>query len=242
MNTSIKKNRLALLGFYGGSIPLVTENAFDCLNISTFDIIKNIDVPIPDFPYLFDGFDFNIYDADSYDFSEIKNGVYFGVLDSHIKNIIYHLFEQKHGVDKEMYVNLIHSSAVKSPSVVHQNGLMMEPQTMVAAFSELGFGVTIKRSASVGHHAKLGDFVNINPGAVLSGFVEVGEGTVIATGASIVHNVKIGKHSIVGAGSVVTKDIPDGVIAYGNPCRVVRENKRWKNANNRLKTLLGDPD
>ncbi len=34
-----------------------------------------------------------------------------------------------------------------------------------------------------------------------------------------------GWKSKVGAGSIVTKDVPDNVIAYGNPCRVVRENK-----------------
>ena len=37
--------------------------------------------------------------------------------------------------------------------------------------------------------------------------------------------VTIGNHFVIGAGSVVTKDIPDHVIAYGNPCRVIRENK-----------------
>lgn len=30
---------------------------------------------------------------------------------------------------------------------------------------------------------------------------------------------------MIGAGSVVTKDVPDNVIAYGNPCRVIRENR-----------------
>ena len=35
--------------------------------------------------------------------------------------------------------------------------------------------------------------------------------------------VNIGNGSIIGAGSVVTKDIPDNVIAVGNPCRVLRE-------------------
>jgi acetyltransferase-like isoleucine patch superfamily enzyme len=33
---------------------------------------------------------------------------------------------------------------------------------------------------------------------------------------------------MIGAGSIVTKDIPDGVIAYGNPCKVIRENQKWK--------------
>ena len=37
--------------------------------------------------------------------------------------------------------------------------------------------------------------------------------------------VTIGDNVVIGAGSIVTKDIPDHVIAYGNPCRVVRENK-----------------
>ena len=41
----------------------------------------------------------------------------------------------------------------------------------------------------------------------------------------IMPGVTIGNNVVIGAGSVVTKDIPDHVIAYGNPCRVVRENK-----------------
>ena len=35
--------------------------------------------------------------------------------------------------------------------------------------------------------------------------------------------VTIGDNTVIGAGSVVTKDIPSGVVAAGNPCRVIRE-------------------
>jgi galactoside O-acetyltransferase len=35
--------------------------------------------------------------------------------------------------------------------------------------------------------------------------------------------VRIGKNSVIGAGAVVTKDIPENVVAVGNPCRVLRE-------------------
>ena len=48
----------------------------------------------------------------------------------------------------------------------------------------------------------------------------------------IVQGVTIGDDSIIGAGSVVTKDIPAGVIAAGNPCRVIRaitEKDKWLN-------------
>ncbi len=46
--------------------------------------------------------------------------------------------------------------------------------------------------------------------------VWIGANTVVCGG------VTIGKGSIIGAGSVVTKDIPEGVIAVGNPCKVIR--------------------
>ena len=41
----------------------------------------------------------------------------------------------------------------------------------------------------------------------------------------ILPDVTIGNNVVIGAGSVVTKDIPDNVIAVGNPCRVIKENK-----------------
>ena len=53
--------------------------------------------------------------------------------------------------------------------------------------------------------------------------VYIGENTWIGAGVIIVPGVCIGKNSVIGGGSVVTKDIPDNVIAVGNPCRVLRE-------------------
>ncbi len=44
----------------------------------------------------------------------------------------------------------------------------------------------------------------------------------IGSGVQILPGVTIGSNTVIGAGSVVTKDIPDNVVAYGNPCRVAR--------------------
>ena len=44
----------------------------------------------------------------------------------------------------------------------------------------------------------------------------------IGGNAVICPGVTIGDNSVIGAGAVVTKDIPDGVVAAGNPCRVLR--------------------
>jgi maltose O-acetyltransferase len=53
--------------------------------------------------------------------------------------------------------------------------------------------------------------------------VEIGDEVWVAGGAIICPGVRIGARSVIGAGSVVTRDIPEGVFAAGNPCRVVRE-------------------
>lgn len=45
----------------------------------------------------------------------------------------------------------------------------------------------------------------------------------IGGSVTVLGGVKIGKDSVIGAGSVVTRDIPSGVIAYGNPCKVHRQ-------------------
>lgn len=53
--------------------------------------------------------------------------------------------------------------------------------------------------------------------------VYIGENCWIGAGVIIVPGVKIGKNVVIGGGSVVTKDIPDNVMAAGNPCRIIRE-------------------
>ncbi|MBQ8696593.1 MAG: sugar O-acetyltransferase [Clostridia bacterium] len=53
--------------------------------------------------------------------------------------------------------------------------------------------------------------------------VRIGNRVWIGAGAIILPGVTIGEDSVIGAGSVVTKDIPAGVVAVGNPCRVLRE-------------------
>jgi acetyltransferase-like isoleucine patch superfamily enzyme len=43
-------------------------------------------------------------------------------------------------------------------------------------------------------------------------------------GTNIIDGIEIGSNTIIGAGSLVVKDIPSNVVAYGNPCRVIRDN------------------
>lgn len=56
-----------------------------------------------------------------------------------------------------------------------------------------------------------------NKPVVIEDNVWIGANSVILCG------VHIGKNSVIGAGSIVTKDIPDNVVAVGNPCKVIKK-------------------
>ena len=53
--------------------------------------------------------------------------------------------------------------------------------------------------------------------------VHIGENVWIGAGAVILPGVTIGKNAVIGAGSIVTRDIPANVLAFGAPCRVIRD-------------------
>jgi len=89
--------------------------------------------------------------------------------------------------------------------------------------ARLGYSCILNTSASVDHECALGDGVHIGPGATLAGSVSVGDCSFIGAGAVVLPRVTIGTDAIVGAGSVVTRDVPDGVVAYGNPAVIHRK-------------------
>lgn len=92
-------------------------------------------------------------------------------------------------------------------------------------------GLTVENGVFIGPHVI---FTNdkhpraINPDGSLKdnsdwecGEILVAEGASISAGAIILPDIKIGRFAMVGAGSVVTKDIPDYGLVYGNPAKLV---------------------
>ena len=62
-----------------------------------------------------------------------------------------------------------------------------------------------------------------NAGFEIAKPIQIGNNVWIGADVSILPGVKIGDNSVIGAGSVVTKDIPAGVLAFGNPCKIIRK-------------------
>lgn len=105
-------------------------------------------------------------------------------------------------------------------------------------------------------HVYIGDHVMIGPNVTISAAghpiepnlrreamqfnmpVRIEENVWIGAGAILLPGVTIGKNSVIGAGSVVTRDIPENVVAVGVPCRVLRPiNDRDKQVYFRNRTL-----
>lgn len=122
-----------------------------------------------------------------------------------------------------IFPNVEHPSAQISGRASVGMGGMRCANSVVIAGTMLGDFVIINTGATVDHDCYLGDYVHISPGVNLCGNVKVGDRTIIGVGSCARPKVTIGSDSIIGAGSVIVNNIPSGVVAYGNPCKIIKE-------------------
>jgi len=121
------------------------------------------------------------------------------------------------------FTKVTHMSSLINEHCEIGEGTQIMHGAIVQIGSQIGPHVIINTSASIDHDCKIGDFVHIAPNCTLCGNVEIGEGTMIGAGTTIIPGIRIGKWSIIGAGSVVVNNIPDNVIVFGNPAKIIRE-------------------
>ena len=213
--------QLNILGCVPELLNILMEVAEDLLGITEFRILNNVDVAIDNSFQPLAHWTVSHYSVtDSLEGLDDTTSFALCVTGMESKQIVFDHFRQKIGLSRQQFPNLVHSTSYISPSVTTTHGLLLEPKSIISACSKIGFGVTVKRGCNVGHHAELDDFVTLNPGVVLSGKVRIGARSMIGSGAVIKDGVTIGENTLVGAGSVVLRDLPDNVVAFGNPCKV----------------------
>jgi len=135
----------------------------------------------------------------------------------------------------EIRESIVENSVVKSGCTIGPYS-HLRPSSVLADDVHVGNYAEVKNSyvgkgTQIGHFsyigdAKLGNHVNIGAGVVTCNFdgkdknqTRIGDDSFVGSGSMLVAPVTIGTKCIVGAGSVVTRNIPDGITAYGNPAK-----------------------
>lgn len=124
-----------------------------------------------------------------------------------------------HGVRIEP---LVHPQASVCLTASLGAGTQILAHALVATDVRIGEACIVNHRAAVDHESVLGNGVHLAPGATLCGCVKVGNNVLIGAGAVVLPRVMIGESTVVGAGAVVTRDLPAGVVAVGNPARIIR--------------------
>ena len=121
--------------------------------------------------------------------------------------------------------SVISPTAFVSPMAYIGDGVIVGPLCSIQARANVAMNVAINTMAIVGHD------VHVQQGAVLSSMVNLGGAAVIGEyayvgmAALVKEGCSIGSWSIISMGSVVYNDLPEEVIAVGNPARVSRRNE-----------------
>jgi sugar O-acyltransferase (sialic acid O-acetyltransferase NeuD family) len=210
------ETNLLILGKGDNIITMILDNLYSYKSTPNITIYNNLSLPILN-PFEHNWFKMKVVeDVNMDDYDVFTLGVY---QPQHKIKII-----QSLSPDMSKFINVIHSGLDISKTSSIGIGALINSKVSIAAHTIIGDFVSINRHVSIGHHTTIGDYCSINPGTNIAGNVTIGEGTTIGMGTNILHQVKIGKNTIIGAGSVVTKDIPDNVVAYGSPCKIIRDN------------------
>ena len=134
-------------------------------------------------------------------------------------------YERSQKVEKlmiplERYYTLIHPHATVSKAAKVGHGTFVGPHANIMPNAIIGNHCSFRAGANVGHDCILGNYCYMGPNSNVSGRARLGDGVHIGPNASVLDGVKIGPYSVIGIGSIVVKDIPDFVVAFGNPAEV----------------------
>jgi acetyltransferase-like isoleucine patch superfamily enzyme len=130
--------------------------------------------------------------------------------------------DKKDRFDDWMAPEIIDGVVTKYNWVVqNSDGLELGYKTDIGAFSYINakFGVIIEDFVQIGSHCSLYSLSTIDK---KEGKVHLKHNSKLGSHSTVLPGVTIGKNSVVGAHSLVTEDIPDNVVAFGVPAKVIR--------------------
>lgn len=123
------------------------------------------------------------------------------------------------------FATLIDPSVILSKFVEIGEGSIVSIGSILTVNISIGKHVIVNTACTLGHDAKLEDFVSLYPAVNLAGNTVIKEGTEIGTGTQVIQGLTIGENAVIGAGAVVVREIPANSTAVGCPAKVIKVRK-----------------
>lgn len=134
-----------------------------------------------------------------------------------VVNYIYSL------IKKFNFITTIHPKAIISKNAQIGIGSVIMPSVTINTNAVVGDFCIINTNSSFEHYCKMGDYSSISAGVTTGGFVYIGMFSAITLGVTIFDRISIGENTVVGSASLVTKNLPNDVLAYGVPAKIIRK-------------------
>jgi len=123
------------------------------------------------------------------------------------------------------FTKAIHPSVIMSDSIELGQGVILCAGCILTINIKIGNFSIINMNSTIGHDVVVGDFCVINPAVKINGEDVIGDNTVIGTGATLIDEISVGENVTIGAGAVVIKPVPDNVVVFGVPAKIVMHKK-----------------
>ena len=133
--------------------------------------------------------------------------------------------EIKKQIPNFKFFNAIHPSCIIGEHVKFGNGVVAMAGCIFNPKSVIGDHTFFATGAQIEHDCKIANYASVSAGSIMGGYVEMEEFSAITLGVTIMDRIKIGRNSVVGSGSLVINDLPENVLAYGNPAKIIRARK-----------------
>lgn len=126
------------------------------------------------------------------------------------------------------FATVIHPTAEISPSAKLGKSVVIKKGGIVSCDAILGDAVGLEPYVVVGHDTKVGSFTQLSAFVNIGGFAEIGSVVYVGLSTCVKDRTKIGNNTIVSMASAVIRDLPEDVIAVGNPARPMKNNEKHR--------------
>lgn len=166
-----------------------------------------------------------------YKFSELiqqkdKNDVeaVIAVGEPSLRSFMYHKVKEE-GI---RLATLVHPGVYIDETTTVGEGTVIAEGVTITANIEIGANTYVQPHAVIGHDIKIGQHTVIGSNCQIGGGDKIGDRVFMGFLSGVTDHISIGSDVIISAGAIVFRELPEGVIAVGNPARIMKRNENKK--------------